>query len=236
MSIKQMDNKLFEALFRQAIIDDYNDEIEGIPPRKELMKKISFSPEFELRMIKLFARDRRRNILVNSIYFGKRVAVVFVLAVTILSLVLLTNPEVRAAIKNTIVEWYDKYTSIIFRGQEVSDTVTIKEFKFQNIPSGYSESLVGKFGKTTDMEYENDMGDIIYISYWPESNSTNISVDNENHIINSMHINGHEAFIAEATNEDFDNGIVWSMEGYRFTIWSKLPIDELIKIVESIDW
>jgi len=159
-----------------------------------------------------------------------------VLAVTILSLVLLTNPEVRAAIKNTIIEWYDKYTSIIFKGQETSDTGAIKEFKFEYIPAGYSESLIEKFGKSSDMEYENGLGDFIYISYWPDSYSASISIDNENHIIKSEIINGYDAYIAEATNDDFDNGIILSMEGYRFTLWSKLPTNELIKIVESITW
>ena len=38
MNIKQMDNKVFEALFHQAVIDEYNEEIDGLPDKKELMK------------------------------------------------------------------------------------------------------------------------------------------------------------------------------------------------------
>ena len=237
MNIKQMDDKVFEALFRQAVIDDYNEEIEGIPQRKDLMKIISFSPEFELRMKKLFVRDRRRNAFIMSVYYGRRVAAVFILAVTILSIVLLTNSEVRAAIKNTIIEWYDKYTSIIFHGKDKgNDLNDIEEFIFEYIPEGFVESWNEKQGNITDMEYIDDVGTTIYISCWPDSNSTNISIDNENHTIERTTIKGYEAYIAEATNEDFDNGVIWSMEGYKFTIWSKLSIKELIKIAESTTW
>lgn len=237
MNIKQMDDKVFEALFRQAVIDEYNEEIDGFPDKRELMKIISLSPEFELRMKELFARDRRRDISLKAVKYGKRVAAVLVLAVTILSLVLLTNTEVRAAIKNTIIEWYDKYTSFIFPGQEETDDIgEIKEFRFEYIPEGYSENWIEKYNKITDMEYINESGDTIYISYWPDSFSSNISIDNEHHIFENRVINGHEVYIAEATHEDFENAVIWSMEGYRFNIWSKLPIKELIMIVESTVW
>ncbi|NLO10475.1 MAG: DUF4367 domain-containing protein [Clostridiales bacterium] len=238
MNIKQLDDSVFEALFRQAVIDEYKEEIESIPQKKELMRIVSLSPEFEIRMKLLFDNDRKRDIYIKFMHYGKRVAVVFLLAVTILSLVLLTNPEVRAAIKNTIIEWYDKYTSIIFHGKEEADNDIdeTKEFVFEYIPEGFSESWVERLGKITDMEYVNDQGETIYISYWPDTINTNISIDNENHIIESTTISGYEAYTAEATNEDFDNGIIWSMEGYRFNIWSKQPIKELIKIIESITW
>lgn len=231
-----MNENILEALFRQAIIDDYKEEIEKIPDKKELMKIISLSPEFELRMNKLFARDRRRDIFIKVVHYSKRVAVVIILAVTILSIILLANTQVRASVKNAIVEWYEKYTSIIFKGKESSDTDTLKEFKLEYIPEGYTESWIVEQGNIIDIEYENNIGDTIYISYWPDSYSSNISIDNENHIIESKTIKGYKAYFAEATNDDFENGIVCIMEGYRFNIWSKLPIKELIKIVESATW
>lgn len=42
-----------------AVIDEYNEEINSIPPKEKLMQTISFSPEFELKMKKLFAYDMR---------------------------------------------------------------------------------------------------------------------------------------------------------------------------------
>jgi hypothetical protein len=158
MDIMRMDDNVFEALFRQAIIDEYNKEIESIPQKSKLISLVSLSPEFDKRMKKLFLQDRRKDILTKIEYYGKRVAVVFLLVITIISFILLTNPEVRAAIKNVLIEWYDKYTSIIFRGQETNDTGDIKEFVPEYLPEGFKKSWVSIEGNITDIEYVNELG------------------------------------------------------------------------------
>lgn len=233
MKTKQMDDSVFEALFRQAIIDDYNEEIDSIPPKENLMEILSFSPEFELRVKRLFVREQRKDFLKKLLSYSKRAAAVLALATTLFFGVLFFSPEVRAAVKNTVVEWYDKFTTFIFQG-EASVTGEKKEWQPEYLPQGYYENLVEKLGKTTNLEYVNDSDNTIYLSYRPEGNNTNISVDNENHLLESETINGHEAYIAKATKDDFENGVIWDMEGYTFSIWSKLPIDELIKIAQSI--
>ncbi len=231
--MKVIDNSVFEALFRQAVIDDYNEEIDSIPSKDELMEIISFSPEFDLRMKKLFARERRKDFYRKALSHSKRAAAVLVVAATLIFGVLLFNPEVRAAVKNTVVKWYDKFTSFIFQsdGSDIDGEI---EWNLGYLPPGFRENSVEKLGKVTNMVYVNDSGDTIYISCRPEGNDTNISVDNENHLIESETINGHEAYIAKATNNDFENGVIWSMKGYTFNIWSKLSIDELIAIAQSV--
>ncbi len=99
---------------------------------------------------------------------------------------------------------------------------------------GYYKNSVEKLGRIANIEYVSDQDITIYFLYGSEGISTNISVDNENHRLESDTINGHEAYIVEATNSVFENGVIWSMEGYTFSIWSKLPIDELIKVAQSI--
>lgn len=234
MNINQIDNHIFEALFRQAVIDDYTEDIDSIPSKNELMKIISFSAEFELRMKKLLAHEQRKETLTTTLKFGKRAAAIFIVATSIFFCTLLLNYEVRAAVKNTVIEWYNKFTSFIFQG-EASDTGVQKEWRPQYLPQGYLESTVEKLGKATDIEYVNDEGGVIYLSYRPEENDTSISVDNENHIIESIIINGHEAYTVKAAKDDFENGVIWSMDKYTFNIWSQLPIEELIKISQSLN-
>lgn len=231
--MKKIDNTVFEALFRQATIDEYNEEIDLIPPKEELIKTITFSPEFGLKMKKLFAREKRRDYLKKALTYSKRVAAVFVITTTLIFGILLFSPEVRAAVKNTVVEWYDKFTSFIFQG-EASDTNKKMEWQPEYLPTGYYENFVEKLGKSTNIEYADPQGNIVYLSYRPEENDTNISVDNESHEIESRIINGQEAYIVKATSEEFENGVIWSMEGYTLSLWSKLSVDELIKIAQSI--
>ncbi|MFJ3388649.1 hypothetical protein [Lysinibacillus sp. NPDC086135] len=104
--MNKINDSVFEALFRQAIIDEFNEEIDSIPPKEELIKTISFSPEFELRMKRLFAREKRKGYYKKVLFYSKRVAAVFVITTTKIFGMRLFNPEVRAAVKNTVVEWY----------------------------------------------------------------------------------------------------------------------------------
>jgi hypothetical protein len=89
-------------------------------------------------------------------------------------------------------------------------------------------------GRITNIEFTNNQGDKIRFSYRLEEGITNISVDNENHEINSYVILDKEAFSITAVNDKFDNGVIWNMEDHTFDLWGKVPVDELKKVAESI--
>ncbi len=232
--MKEFDDSIFEALFRQAVIDDYNEEIDAIPPKEKLVEIQYFSMEFEIRMKKLLASERRKDFLKRAFQYGKRVAAILAITTALVFGLLLTKPEVRAAVKNAVVEWYDKFTSFIFRA-EASDTDEEREWQPDYLPIGYRQSSVERLGRTANIEYLNDTEDGIYLSYRPGSDGTNVSVDNENHVLMEDTVNGHYCYLVKAKEDDFENGVIWSMEGYTFSIWSKLSVDELLKIARSID-
>lgn len=233
MNTTRMSDSMFEALFRQAVIDEYTHEIDSILPNETLMDMISFSSDFELRMKQLLAKDHRIEIIKRVLYIGKRAAIFIIVVISIVFCVLLTNSEVRAVVKNTVIEWYDRFTSFLFH-EESSSISEMKEWRPDYLTMGYDEASIERLGRATNIEYSNSLGNIIYFSYRPGGNNTNISIDNENHQIESDDINGHEAYIAIATSDDYDNGVIWTMEGYIFSVWSKLSIDELKKIAQSI--
>ncbi|MCL2517190.1 MAG: hypothetical protein FWF15_01380 [Oscillospiraceae bacterium] len=107
MDNSKNNDPVFEALFKQAVIDDYTDEIDSIPSNDELVKKYPFTPQFNVRMKKLFARVRRKEILNKVIKFSQRAAVIFLFFTTFLFGLLLINPEVRATVGNVFVEWFE---------------------------------------------------------------------------------------------------------------------------------
>ncbi len=221
-------------MFRQAIIDDYNEEIDSIPTNDKLMETLSFSPEFEIRMNKLFAKERRRELFTKVLFYSKQIAAMFILTFAVVFSLLLINPEVRAAVKSIVIEWRDKFTSIIFQSNKSSNMSDEKEWQFEYLPFGYQEYKIDKFGLITNIEYVNGQDQFIYFSYQPDGVNSSISIDNENHEIESTMINGTSGYIAKATDDDYENGIIWTMNGYTFSLWSQLQVEELIKIVESI--
>lgn len=232
MNKDQVNDVVFEALFHQAVIDDFNEEINSIPTNEQLAKTYSFSPEFEIRMKKLFAKDRRTKFAKTLTLYSKKVASIFIIVLGLLFSTLLFNTEVRATVGKVLIEWYEKFTSFTFRDDEVIDEG--KEWTLKYLPEGYAQKNYEVLGRIINIEFTNNQGDKIRFSYRPEESITNISVDNENHEIDSCIILDNEAFSITAVDDRFDNGVIWNIDGHTFNLWGKISINELSKIAESI--
>ncbi|NLC02927.1 MAG: DUF4367 domain-containing protein [Tissierellia bacterium] len=232
MSKNQMNDIVFEALFRQAVIDDFNEEINSIESNEELSKIYSFSTEFETRMKRLLTKDRRKEHVKKTMYYSRKVASIVIIVLGLLFSSLLLNTEVRATVGKVLVEWYEKFTTFSFRDDVVIDEN--KDWILGYIPEGYEQKNYEELGRIKNIEYSNVQGDKIRFSYVPDNSITNISVDNENHEIDTFILLGNKAYSIMATNNEFDNGIIWNMEGYTFDLWGKLSINELERIAESI--
>lgn len=232
MDNKQIEEVFFEALLRQAVINKYHAEIEAIPSNEEISQEISFTPEFEFRMKKLFTYERRK-LLINTISkYSKRIVSVFIIAITAMFGILLLHPEVKAATSKAIVELYEKFTSIIFIGE--NSEVEKRDWYPMYLPDGYFENSVENLGKVTYIEFINDEGEKIRFSYRAEGSTSNLSIDNENHIIENIKVNGNMAYSAIALTDEFENGVIWTIDGCKLDLWSRLSITRIKKIAESV--
>ena len=232
MNRNQVNDTVFEALFRQVIIDKFNEEIDSIPSNEQLSKKYSFSPEFEIRMKKLFEKDRRNNFIKTSMTYSRRVASILIIILGLMFSTLLFNTRVRAAVGKVLVEWYEKFTSFTFRDDEVINE--IKDWNLKYLPEGYIQNKYEVLGRITNIEFKNNEGDKIRFFYRPENSIINISVDNENHEIDSCLVLGNVGYSISAIKKEFDNGIIWNMDDHTFNLWGKLSRDELKKMAEAI--
>lgn len=219
MNRDQVSDTVFEALFRQAVIDDFNEEIDSIPTNEQLAKIYSFSTDFEIRMKKLLTKDRRRSSFKNAMLYSRKVASILIIVLGLLFGTLLFNTEVRAAVRKVLVEWYDKFTSFTFRDDEI--IVEKKEWTLEYLPEGYAMKNYEVLGRITNVEFINEQGYKIRFSYHPEGSITNISVDNENHKIDRCEILNNEAYCISAVDDEFDNGVIWNTDGHTFDLWVK---------------
>jgi len=229
----KIDDPAFEALFRQAVIDEYKEDIDSLPSNEELKKLYPVSAKFDFKMRKIIARYRRKGIYKNIIKHTQKVAVVFLIISTVLFGMLMTNPEVRAAVGNVIVEWFETFTSITFSRQEETKTEQNKLHP-EYLPDGFTITSSLELLDLTRIIFSNESDNEIRFMYSANDILTNISIDNEHHIIEDFIINSSAAFIATATDADFDNGIVFIYENYVVEVWGKISVEELIKIAETI--
>ena len=226
---------VFEALFRQAVIDDYIDEIESIPPNEELAKIYSFTPEFELRMQNLFKRIRKKAAIAGIAKHAKRAAAVLLIAATVFFGLLLTQPEVRAAVGNVVVKWFEQFTSITYHSEGAEEHTETREMRPTFLPDGYFESFVINLDNAMLVMFSNDAGDEIRFTYTVGNDiSTAISVSNAHNTIEEYVINGTPALIVTAHDSDEQNGVIFAYDDNVVDIWGRLPIDLLIEIAESV--
>ena len=101
-------DNLFEALFRQVVIDNFNRELAKIPSEEELSKSITFSAQHELRMKKLFIYINRKYWIKSALKQAKKIAVITILTIFILFGALMTMPNVRASVTETFILWFDQ--------------------------------------------------------------------------------------------------------------------------------
>ncbi|WP_026476234.1 DUF4367 domain-containing protein [Alkaliphilus transvaalensis] len=229
MSTRNSNDVAFEALLRQAVIDNYLEEITSIPSNEELYKIYSFSPEFELKMDKLFSKDKAKDNFKQILYYTKRVAILIMATSTILFSALLFNSDVRASVVRVGVNIYEQFTSIRFNN---ATYVNLADFEINigYLPDGYfeySREELGDVGIITITNKEK----VLYIIY--SSNMDNF-VDNENRIFEERIINDDIVFVTTATGKDFDNILIGSIGSLTINIEGEFVADELIKVFKSI--
>jgi len=220
-----------EALLRQAVIENYKRELSAIPSDEQLAQLYAFSKHHETRMRRLFVRERRRTFSRVALFYLKRALAVLLIAVTLVFGLLMLNPNVRAAVRDVIIEWHDKFTSFTFSG-EIADIAI--EWRPIYLPEGFVESEVLKYGAFTDIIYTNHEGVEIRFSFTDAHDGFSASIDNENRLIESVEINGIDAFVMTSLSVDVEHGIIWNSGGYFFELWSFLSISELQRIAESV--
>ncbi|MFA7412412.1 MAG: DUF4367 domain-containing protein [Tissierellaceae bacterium] len=208
MNKDQVNDLVFEALFRQAVIDNFKEKIDSIPTNEELIRIHTLSQEFEIKMKKLLIKDHRRDLLKKTILYSKRVVSVLIIVLGLLFSTLFFNTEVRATVGKVLLEWYEKFTSFTINNEEPINEK--KDWTLNYLPEGYTLSNHEELGLITNIEFTNSQGEIIRFSYQPEDGTTNISVDNENHQINRCEILNNEAYCILAIDDKFDNGLIWN--------------------------
>lgn len=222
-------DNLFEALFRQAVIDNFNRELAKIPSEEELSKSITFSAQHELRMKKLFIYINRKYWIKSALKQAKKIAVIIILTIFILFGALMTMPNVRASVTETFILWFDQFTKFISNKTNISSEPLEPSF----IPEGYAESERIEFDDFLSILYMNDSGDILLFSVSAANNS--VSMDNEGRVYRETIIDGIAYHIFDGSTNKKDSDVVWEYGGYRYLISAPLSTSQLLKMASSVE-
>ncbi|MBR6682278.1 MAG: DUF4367 domain-containing protein [Clostridia bacterium] len=252
---KNVQEEVFEGIITSALKEyiAYQDacmpsdeEMEEMyPPSKKMLKKY-------LRM----AKARKYNVSIPILYL-RRVAVVFLVLVSITFGVLMIDADVRASVRNAVVKWYDKYAQISFsesadkqettdinnfvdttdvpeteQTPETEEIPDMKDLKVGYVPEGFELLSSNETETLREYTYFSQNGDYIMIGVY-SSSVAEAAIDIEYSKYEETYINGNEAFILYRES-DRVGSLVFGNSKYMVCINSICDRSDLIKVAENI--
>lgn len=220
---KEIDKKLVMAF------ELYNKKLSNSLPTDEELKDIKFSKTFENKMEKLIRAQKKSYFyLINTV--GKRVAVIILAIMISLTATTFGVKAIRESVIKFITETFEKFTAVSVEDNESDTQVEFVKTAPQYIPEGYTKDTeIDSSGLYRILYYNRDKNSIDYIqkiSFGAINNVNTEDVEYENISISSL--KGIK-YINNGINT-----VVFADETYMYTVYGKVPFDELIKMAESI--
>lgn len=228
-------NRLWDAVLREVLIDNLNCEAEGI---EDILKDGENPDHFDRadRMIMKKAKSiGRKDRVIGFVKMTGKVLTLISAALGILFSGLLTQPDVFASVEKVLFSSFQTHDS--YEGYEDTDDSDIggfdKEKRPGYIPDGYELRQIEYGGGMVNQKYESEKG-VIILSYSVLS-ASKISIDNEHHVHESVNENGFEYHYYSAVEADDISTLICFDDYYLYSISGVLSKEELFKMMKSIN-
>lgn len=231
---KFLNDELFEIILEKAFIEHEKEEQKAYPDDKELEKRFPISKK-EIRKFKRAAKEKEYGQKLVTVYL-KRVAVIVLCMVSLFFALMMTSPEVRAAARNVILKWYDKYTEFVF-SQESNGLVAekIEDVEIGYILDGFELEFEEKLEEKILLYFVNankpDFDLAIEVFY---NESAVVSYDNEHSDYEQVSINSGESWYMYNKDEN-KRGLILVGEYVTVNITGYISETDLFKIAENIN-
>jgi len=226
MEKEKINDVIFDALFEQAVIDNFYDRYNSLPSSSELSKEYTFSDRHEKRMKALFARERRKERTQKFMLVSKKVAAVFLILVTMFFGALMLNPNVRATVVETIITWHREFVKFISPHVDTEGTSMVPTY----VPEGFVEAFFEELNLSTLIIYINEDGESILFESNPAEGS--LLIDSENAIYDITKINNITYHILHSS-AGRENSIIWDSNGWRYFLRSDIDVETLLEMALS---
>ena len=228
MNKVKMNDSVFEALFRQAVFDNVDERIASLPSEDALENEVVLSKRHIARMKRLLSNyERREHMKVITPWVRRTSAAVF-LTVAVVFGALMTSGDVRAAVTQTIIQWFKEFTLFTSTGTTAPSAFLEPEY----IPEGFIE-----LDRTEDEQQLNiifkNQNDSFMVFIASATDATSF-IDSETMVYRELIVSEIQYYVFDATDTTKDSKVVWEIYGNRYIIIAPLTIDELIKTAQAV--
>ena len=181
-----------DALIAMIVTEAQDRELAQMPSLEEMNEDFQPSEKFQRKMEALVHDTKRKAERKKRLLGIKRFFITLTAAISIFSCTMLPVKAVREAVITTLIEWHDKFVSVIYVNDESS--VTTFHIIPSYIPKGFSqvevpdESSGFYYGQFSDSH--NNWFDILVL---PIENTQETFLDNEFSTYYSINFNGIQA-------------------------------------------
>ena len=230
--MNDIENIMLDSMLREAVTANFHAKIKALPSEEEMRKLNPPSPEHVYKMKKLFRWERRHDIAKKLLPMTKAAVLAVCVATSILFSALMFNAQVRAAVRDSIVQFFELFTRIEFTETDKGEKVAT-DFVLRYIPDGYEQVKSDGHGDTSLTIY-GDADD--YVIFFNVSPTDTYAGDTENRDYRTESHNGIEYHIYESHAIDNYSDVVWAQDGYMFSLNGVISIDELLKMAYSLEY
>jgi len=227
----------YETLVKQALEEIMLKEADELLPNDALEGVVIPSARHIRRMKLLFARYRQITVIKKIVPVVRKSVAVILVVMGIVFSVLLSDPQVRAAITHYVIEIYEKFIHIQFTNEnrEVNSTElenSDSTWYISELPEGYQLTRDTRIGNIHRQIYEYE-GVLIDLKVSSGTGSAvNSDVETRN-FLSEVH-NGVEYKYGQSVSESFENQVVWVNGEYKFVLVSMIPISALLEIAQNV--
>lgn len=221
----------FDELLSAALSDAFDEEIRKIEQLEKVM------PSEKLKGVVLSqCKKKRPRTVVYFQHILKRCAVFVLVFFSTASLLMLTAPEVRAAVKEMLTVWTKEAVIFLFEKDSASKNFEVVEIETEYIPDGFSVSdsdinLPSYYYK----EWSNSNQEQIILECVSMSSGGNYGYDQEHGKKVEIALDKDDLLFLKSTDLRYPHHLSWTEKDYfvSLTFPHEFTDKEIIKIVNN---
>jgi hypothetical protein len=226
-----INNVVFDAILKEAVALNFRAKMEAMPSEEELFRENPPSARHIRRMNAIFALERRMRVRARLFKYAKTAMYIICITATLTFAVLMTNPNVRAAVKEAIVKFWEGFTSVEYITADVFGK-SAKDFSLTYIPAGYAIESIVESGESCLTIYADEDGKMLIMDAGPSGFN---AVDSAHQDYYTKTVSGVTYHVFASVKSGDDTVIVWDYGGYSFQLSGLFTADELMRSAVSLD-
>jgi len=230
-----MTDQELDRIMRRILLDSLKAETEE--SEKDQGLQFVATPRHKRQMRTMLANPARwvrRQVRPVWQQIVQRAAIIFLTCTLAFGGVMAFSPTARAAVIRWVVEWYESNINYRYSGKQNSES--LPQYKIAELPNGYTEAVRDITPGLISVTYENQAGDIIYLSYASTHEGVLSYFNVEDADIFDIQVNGMDGkFFKPRTQGDLCT-IFWidTEQNIQFTIDGCFEYDALLHMAGSI--